>query len=53
MNKDAYLIQRLGRSDFYNEFKLAFCGSAGLPLTLRPVNLLASPEMHSGLAGPK
>jgi AraC-like DNA-binding protein/ligand-binding sensor protein len=41
MNKDAYLIQRLGRSDFYNEFKQAFCGSAGLPLTLRPVNFWA------------
>ena len=37
MNTDADLIQRLGRSNLYNEFKQAFCVSAGLPLTLRPV----------------
>jgi len=34
MNTDADLIQRLGRSKFYNEFKQAFCDSTGLPLTL-------------------
>jgi len=38
MNKDAYLIQRLGRSDLYNEFKQAFGAGTGLPLTLRPEN---------------
>ena len=35
MNTDADLIQRLGRSKFYNEFKQAFGDSMGLPLTLR------------------
>ena len=38
MNKDAYLIQRLGRSDLYNDFMQAFGAGTGLPLTLRPVN---------------
>jgi AraC-like DNA-binding protein/ligand-binding sensor protein len=38
MNKDAYLIQRLDRSDLYKEFKSAFCTGTGLPLTLRAVN---------------
>jgi hypothetical protein len=37
MNTDADLIQRLGRSNLYNEFKQAFCASTGLPLTVRPV----------------
>jgi AraC-like DNA-binding protein len=37
MNTDADLIQRLGRSKLYNEFKQAFCDSTGLPLTLRPL----------------
>jgi AraC-like DNA-binding protein/ligand-binding sensor protein len=37
MNTDADLIQRLGHSNLYNEFKQAFCISTGLPLTLRPV----------------
>jgi AraC-like DNA-binding protein/ligand-binding sensor protein len=37
MNTDAHLIQRLGRSNLYNEFKKAFCDSTGLPLTLRPL----------------
>jgi AraC-like DNA-binding protein/ligand-binding sensor protein len=37
MNTDADLIQRLGRSKFYNEFKQAFGDSTGLPLTLRPL----------------
>jgi AraC-like DNA-binding protein/ligand-binding sensor protein len=37
MNTDADLIQRLGRSNLYNEFKQAFCVSTGLPLTLRPL----------------
>jgi AraC-like DNA-binding protein/ligand-binding sensor protein len=36
MNTEADLIQRLGRSNLYNEFKQAFCVSASLPLTLRP-----------------
>ena len=36
-NTDADLIQRLGRSDLYAEFKQAFGASTGLPLTLRPV----------------
>ncbi|MBV8351578.1 MAG: helix-turn-helix domain-containing protein [Verrucomicrobia bacterium] len=38
MNKDAYLIQRLDRSDLYKEFKHAFRVGTGLPLTLRAVN---------------
>jgi AraC-like DNA-binding protein/ligand-binding sensor protein len=33
---DADLIQRLGRSKLYTEFKQAFSASTGLPLTLRP-----------------
>ena len=37
MNADADLIQRLSRSELYNEFKEAFCISTGLPLTLRPL----------------
>ena len=37
MNTDADLIQRLARSNLYNEFKQAFCVSTGLPLTLRPL----------------
>src|SRR6516162_6746203 len=37
MNNDAYVIQRLGRSDLYSQFKEAFGASTGLPLTLRPV----------------
>src|SRR5215469_2294029 len=37
MNTDADLIQRLGRSKLYNEFKEAFCISTSLPLTLRPL----------------
>ena len=37
MNTDADLIQRLGRSNLYSEFKQAFCVSTGLPLTLRPL----------------
>jgi len=37
MNTEADLIQRLGRSNLYNEFKQAFCVSASLPLTLRPL----------------
>jgi AraC-like DNA-binding protein/ligand-binding sensor protein len=36
MNTEADLIQRLGRSKLYNEFKEAFCVSTGLPLKLRP-----------------
>ena len=36
-NKDADFVQRLGRSEFYSEFKQAFGASTGLPLTLRPV----------------
>jgi len=35
MNTDTELIQRLGRSKLYNEFKEAFCVSTGLPLTVR------------------
>jgi AraC-like DNA-binding protein/ligand-binding sensor protein len=38
MNQDAYLIQRLDRSDLYKEFQRAFCAGTGLPLTLRAVN---------------
>ena len=38
MNTDADLIQRLGRSNLYSEFKQAFCVSTGLPLTLRPLD---------------
>src|SRR5271165_3969208 len=34
--KDADIIQRLGRSNLYTEFKNAFGASTGLPLTLRP-----------------
>ena len=37
MNTDTELIQRLGRSKLYNEFKEAFCVSTGLPLTVRPL----------------
>lgn len=37
MSTEADLPQRLGRSNLYNEFKQAFCVSAGLPLTLRPL----------------
>jgi AraC-like DNA-binding protein/ligand-binding sensor protein len=37
MIRDADLIQRLGRSKLYNEFKQAFSDSTGLPLTLRPL----------------
>ena len=37
MNADADLIQRLSRSELYNEFEEAFCVSTGLPLTLRPL----------------
>jgi hypothetical protein len=37
MNTNADLIQRLGRSNLYNEFKKAFSDSTGLPLTLRPL----------------
>jgi AraC-like DNA-binding protein/ligand-binding sensor protein len=38
MNKDAYLIQRLCRSDLYNDFRQAFVAGTCLPLRLRPVN---------------
>ena len=38
MNKDDYLIQRLSRSDLYNEFRQAFVAGTCLPLRLRPVN---------------
>jgi AraC-like DNA-binding protein/ligand-binding sensor protein len=38
MNKDGYLIQRLSRSDLYNEFRQAFRAGTCLPLTLRPVD---------------
>ena len=34
---DADMIQRLGRSNLYTEFKQAFGASTGLPLTLRPL----------------
>jgi hypothetical protein len=34
---DADIIQRLGRSNLYTEFKKAFGVSTGLPLTLRPL----------------
>ena len=34
---DADMIQRLGRSNLYTEFKQAFGASSGLPLTLRPL----------------
>ena len=34
---DADIIQRLGRSNLYAEFKQAFGASSGLPLTLRPL----------------
>jgi AraC-like DNA-binding protein len=37
MNTDADLIQRLGRSNLYAEFKQAFGAGTGLPLTLRPM----------------
>ena len=37
MNTDVDIMQRLGRSKFYNEFKQAFGDSTGLPLTLRPL----------------
>ena len=37
MNKDAYIIQRLGRSNLYAQFKEAFGVGTGLPLTLRPL----------------
>ena len=37
MNTDADLIQRLGRSKLYNEFREAFWVATGLPLTLRPL----------------
>jgi AraC-like DNA-binding protein/ligand-binding sensor protein len=36
--KDADIIQRLGRSNLYIEFKNAFGASTGLPLTLRPLD---------------
>src|SRR6516162_7544742 len=36
MNTDADLIQRLGRSNLYNEFRQAFTVSTGLPVALRP-----------------
>ena len=39
MNKDAYIIQRLGRSNLYGQFKEAFGVGTGLPLTLRPLTL--------------
>jgi len=32
MNKDDYLIQRLSRSDLYNEFRQAFVAGTCLPL---------------------
>jgi len=38
MNKDAFVIQRLGRSELYTTFKQAFGAGTGLPLTLRPMN---------------
>jgi len=37
MNNDSDIIQRLGRSSLYNEFKQAFLASTRLPLALRPV----------------
>jgi AraC-like DNA-binding protein/ligand-binding sensor protein len=37
MNTDAYIIQRLGRSNLYSRFKEAFGAGTGLPLTLRPL----------------
>jgi AraC-like DNA-binding protein/ligand-binding sensor protein len=36
MNTDAALLDRLSRSDLYNNFKQAFGASTGLPLRLRP-----------------
>jgi hypothetical protein len=56
MNTDADLIQRLGRSNLYNEFKQAFCVSTGLPLTLRPCrhrrrSSPANRNPHIGLRG--
>jgi AraC-like DNA-binding protein len=38
MNKDTYVIQRLGRSELYTKFKQAYGAGTGLPLTLRPRN---------------
>jgi hypothetical protein len=38
MNTDADLIQRLNRSNLYNEFRQAFSVSTGVPLTLRPLD---------------
>jgi AraC-like DNA-binding protein/ligand-binding sensor protein len=38
MNKDTYVIQRLGRSELYTKFKQAFGAGMGLPLRLRPMN---------------
>jgi AraC-like DNA-binding protein/ligand-binding sensor protein len=38
MNKDTYVIQRLGRSELYTKFKQAFGAGTGLPLRLRPMN---------------
>lgn len=37
MNNDASIIQRLGRSQLYSEFRQAFVASTGLPLTVRPL----------------
>jgi AraC-like DNA-binding protein/ligand-binding sensor protein len=37
MNRDSDIIQRLGRSSLYTEFKQAFLAGTRLPLTLRPV----------------
>ena len=36
-NSDTEMIQRLGRSNLYSDFKQAFGASTGLPLTLRPL----------------
>jgi AraC-like DNA-binding protein/ligand-binding sensor protein len=36
-NSDTEMIQRLGHSNLYSDFKQAFGASTGLPLTLRPL----------------
>jgi hypothetical protein len=36
-NLDTEMIQRLGRSNLYSDFKQAFGATTGLPLTLRPL----------------
>ena len=37
MKADADFIERLGRSEFYSDFKHAFGAGTGLPLRRRPL----------------